>query len=62
MAEAPRELVQSWQALEQFRQFLDGFEAQINRAEALQSMQRELATTQPISKRNQLLKLLGGGR
>ena len=62
MAGAPRELEQSWQALEQFRQFLDGFEAQINRAEALQSMQKELATTQAMRKRNPLARLLGVGR
>ena len=62
IADAPQELKQSWRALEQFRQFLDGFEAQINRAEALQSRQTELATTQPMRKRDQLLRLLGGGR
>jgi hypothetical protein len=62
MANAPVELQQSWQALEQFRQFLDGLEAQVCRAEDVQQQVRErqaLAASRPPRKRDRLLRMLG---
>lgn len=62
MANAPGDLRQSWQALEQFRQFLDGLEAQVSRAEALQLQVRErkaLEASRPQRKRDRLLRMLG---
>ncbi|MFZ0408140.1 MAG: hypothetical protein WAM11_08540 [Cyanobium sp.] len=64
LSETPKELQQSWQAVEQFRQFLDGLEAQISRAEALQDSKRNQAlqaAQRPQRKRDQLRRLLGGG-
>jgi hypothetical protein len=61
---APAELQQSWQALEQFRQFLDGVEVQVSRAEELQQQQRSrvaLEQSRPPRKRDRLLRLLGLG-
>ncbi|MFZ0409196.1 MAG: hypothetical protein WAM11_13955 [Cyanobium sp.] len=50
--------------MEQFRQFLDGLEAQISRAEALQDSKRNQAlqaAQRPQRKRDQLRRPLGGG-
>jgi hypothetical protein len=63
-ASAPGELQQSWQALEQFRQFLDGLEAQVCRAEELQQQVRSrqaLEAGRPPRKRDRLLRMLGLG-
>jgi len=64
LSEAPMELQQSWQAVEQFRQFLDGLETQISRAEALQrgNENQALHGQGRPRKRDKLLRLLGGGR
>ncbi|MCP9835103.1 hypothetical protein [Cyanobium sp. Aljojuca 7A6] len=61
VANAPGELQQSWQALEQFRQFLDGLEAQVCRAEEFQQLRgrQALETSGPLRKRDRLLRLLG---
>lgn len=62
MANAPVELQHSWQALEQFRQFLDGLEAQLCRAEEVQQQVRArqaLEASRPTRKRDRLLKMLG---
>ena len=62
MANAPVELQQSWQALEQFRQFLDGLEAQVCRAEDVQQQVRArqaLEASRPPRKRDRLLRMLG---
>jgi len=65
LREAPLELQQSWQAVEQFRLFLDSLETQIGRAEAMQSNNRNLALSlsnqRPQRKRDRLLRLLKGG-
>ena len=60
--DAPIELQHSWLAVDQFRQFLDSLETQINRAEALQHNKVNLAliTQQPKRKRDRLLRLLRG--
>ncbi len=62
LSDAPIELQQSWQAVEQFRQFLDSLETQVSRAEAIQRNNRNLAlnTQRPQRKRDRLLRLLGG--
>ena len=64
LSEAPMELQQSWQAVEEFRQFLDGLETQITRAEALQREHDKPALNgkRRTRKRDQLLRLLGSGR
>jgi hypothetical protein len=62
MANAPVELQPSWQALEQFRQFLDGLEAQVCRAEDVQQQVRvrqALEASRPPRKRDRLLRMLG---
>ncbi len=62
MANAPVELQHSWQALEQFRQFLDGLEAQVCRAEDVQQQVRvrqALEASRPPRKRDRLLRMLG---
>lgn len=62
MANAPLELQQSWQTLEQFRQFLDGLESQVCRAEEMQQQVRArqaLEVSRPPRKRDRLLRLLG---
>lgn len=62
MASAPAELEQSWQALEQFRQFLDGLEAQVCRAEEGQQQVRArqaLEANRSPRKRDRLLRILG---
>lgn len=63
ISDAPLELQQSWQAVEQFRQFLDSLETQIKRAEAMQHNNSNLAlnTQRPQRKRNLLLRLLMRG-
>ena len=63
LRDAPKELRQSWQAVEQFRQFLDNLETQISRAEAMQSINRDLILNpqRPQRKRDRLLRLLKGG-
>ena len=60
---APIELQQSWQSVDQFRQFLDSLETQIKRAEALQHNNRNLLfnAQRPQRKRNLLLRLLMRG-
>lgn len=64
LSEAPTELQHSWQAVEEFRQFLDGLETQITRAEALQSEHAKPALNgqRRTRKRDRLLRLLLGGR
>jgi hypothetical protein len=65
IANAPSDLQQSWQALEQFRQFLDGMEHQVCRAEALQQQVRTgkvLEATRRLRKRDRFLRFLGLGR
>lgn len=62
MANAPVELQESWQALEQFRLFLDGLEAQVCRAEEMQQQVRArqtLEASRPPRKRDRLLRMLG---
>ena len=61
VANAPGELQQNWQALEQFRQFLDGLEAEICRAEDLQQRRgrQALEANRPLRKRDRLRRLLG---
>jgi hypothetical protein len=61
VANAPGELQQNWQALEQFRQFLDALEAQVCRAEELQQLRgrQALEASGPLRKRDRLLRLLG---
>jgi hypothetical protein len=63
LSDAPIELQQSWQAVEQFRQFLDSLETQVSRAEAIQRNHPNLALNaqRPQRKRDRLLWLLGGG-
>ena len=63
LSEAPTELQQSWQAVEEFRQFLDGLETQITRAEALQRehAKQALYDQRRTRKRDRLLRLLLGG-
>lgn len=63
LSEAPTELQQSWQAVEEFRQFLDGLETQITRAEALQREHAKPALygQRRTRKRDRLLQLLLGG-
>ena len=62
LSDAPMELQQSWQAVEQFRLFLDSLETQINRAETMQHTNRNQAlnTQRAQRKRDRLLRLLGG--
>jgi hypothetical protein len=62
VANAPGELQQNWQALEQFRQFLDGLEIQVCRAEDVQQQVRvrqALEASRPPRKRDRLLRMLG---
>jgi hypothetical protein len=61
VANAPGELQHRWQALEEFRQFLDGLEAQVCRAEELQQRRgrQTLEASRPLRKRDRLLRLFG---
>ncbi|MEA5411764.1 hypothetical protein VB737_08295 [Synechococcus sp. BA-120 BA3] len=62
VAMAPPDLRANWQALEQYRQFLDSLDAQVSRAEAFQQQRREqqsLEASRPRRKRDRLLRLFG---
>ena len=61
-ATAPVDLRANWQALEQYRQFLDSLEAQVSRAEAFQQQRRDqhaLEASHPRGKRDRLLRFFG---
>lgn len=62
MAMAPPDLRANWQALEQYRQFLDSLEVQVSRADAFQQqtrMQLALEASRPKRKRDRLLRFFG---
>jgi hypothetical protein len=62
VAMAPPDLRANWQALEQYRQFLDSLEAQVSRAEAVhqqRGVQQALEASRPRRKRDRLLRLFG---